>query len=231
MSILFVLGISFILGSWVYRKSFEKRNYPIERIVLLNAVEDADRQGDSETLVGTRLTLLLNQLSRYAEFGYLHYLDTKNRELRPLMGYEWIGKEVYDGKMALVTREMQAVFISETEDGEKWLITEEGRRFWRVHPDEERLYGDLPMFFGGTWEEEAPVIAQFLSYSITFRNYISSVSVKEKVLYIRNGVLLMVNQWENLDRMNHHEFIRTMGQKTAYDLYSNGLFFPINRKR
>lgn len=74
------------------------------------------------------------------------------------------------------------------------------------------------------------MIARFLTYSMTFRNYVSSVSVTEKVLYIRNGVLLIVNQWENLDRLNHNEFIRTMRQKTAYDLYSNGLFFPINRK-
>lgn len=231
LTILFVLGIIVILSSWFYRKTYEKLNFPIERIVLLNAAEDPHRQEGSEKPFEAGLSCLENQLSRYAEFGYFFYLDNLNRQLRPLLGYEWIGREVYNDKITLLLKERQAVFLSETEDGEKWLVTDQGQRFWRIHPEEEALYGDLPVFFGGTWEEQAPVIAQFLSYSLTFRNYISSVSVKEKVLYIRNGVLLIVNQWENLERMNHNEFIRTMGQKTAYDLYSNGLFFPINRKR
>ncbi len=230
LTILLALGVCVILCSWFYRKTFEKRNVPIERLLILNAVGEPHGSSGINNPARTSSSSLENQLSRYAGFGYLFYLDGLNRVLRPLVGYEWAGQEIYNGKITLLLREQQAVFLSETEDGERWLVTDQGRRFWRVHPEDERIYADLPVFFGGTWKEQEPVIARFLTYSMTFRNYVSSVSVTEKVLYIRNGVLLIVNQWENLDRLNHNEFIRTMRQKTAYDLYSNGLFFPINRK-
>jgi len=147
LTILFVLGIIVILSSWFYRKTYEKLNFPIERIVLLNAAEDPHRQEGSEKPFEAGMNCLENQLSRYAEFGYFFYLDNLNRQLRPLLGYEWIGREVYNDKITLLLKERQAVFLSETEDGEKWLVTDQGQRFWRIHPEEEALYGDLPVFF------------------------------------------------------------------------------------
>lgn len=118
LTILLALGVCVILCSWFYRKTFEKRNVPIERLLILNAVGEPHGSSGINNPARTSSSSLENQLSRYAGFGYLFYMDGLNRVLRPLVGYEWAGQEIYNGKITLLLREQQAVFLSETEDGE-----------------------------------------------------------------------------------------------------------------
>jgi hypothetical protein len=180
--------------------------------------------------VADRLELLENTLSLYAGSGYYSYIEENDRQVA-FEGYEWVGIERYEHEVTFVLKEKQAALITVEDSGERWLVTEKVERFWKIRTDEIWRYNILPFFFGGSWEEQVPVIRQFLTFPLTFRNYVSSVNIREKILYVRNGNILYVNSWENLDRLDKEEFIRTMGQRNTYDLYSNGLFFPINRKR
>lgn len=199
-----------ILGSLITRALFRTTNYPIKSAILLNAGEN-------------RVGILENSLLLRERFGLRNYpID--------LAGFDWISKDVFNGEATFVLTEVEAVFLSRLGAQEYSLVDAKAQRFWKIHPNELWKFQVLPLFFGDTWDTVYDVMRQFLEFPLFFRNYLSSVDVDGKVLYIRNGNVLYVNSWQNLNQLDIKEFIGTMGQRKYYDLFSNGLYFPINRK-
>ncbi|MEA1884956.1 MAG: hypothetical protein U9N62_10625 [Thermotogota bacterium] len=127
----------------------------------------------------------------------------------------------------------KAAYYVELEEIGRMLFSENGEIVWNI-PDRGTLnskYYSLPEIYGvGEIQQVKEIIARISKQPAIFKNYLSTVDAEEKIFYFRNGNVLLVNSWSNLDVFNGEEFIYQMGKGQIYDLYSNGRYFPIIKR-
>lgn len=131
-----------------------------------------------------------------------------------------------------ISRKKAAYYVGFDEIG-RFLFSENGEIVWNIHPyaSLKSKYYSLPEIYGVNNIKEAQEIIEKISKQpVIFKNYLSSIDAKEKIFYLRNGNVLLVNSWGNLEAFNGEEFIYQMGKGQIYDLYSNGRYFPIIKR-
>lgn len=143
-------------------------------------------------------------------------------------GYENEG----DYYNVLISRQ-KAAFYVEFDDIDRMLFSDQGKIIWTI-PEGfflESKHYSLPAIYNVSDIIEAEQIIQLISQQSTlFKNYLSSVDAKERIFYLRNGNVLLVNNWNNLEVFDGEGFIYQMGKGQIYDLYSNGRYFPIIKR-
>src|SRR6056297_3237620 len=148
-------------------------------------------------------------------------------------GFHLEGFETGDEYYTLRISRLKAAFYVEVDEIDRMLFSEEGEMVWRVPTFSflKRKFYSLPEIYGAeTIEEARQIIERISRQSTLFKNYLSSVDAKEKICYLRNGNVLLVNSWSNLDVFDGEAFIYQMGKGQIYDLYSNGRYFPIIKR-
>ncbi|MFW6263464.1 MAG: hypothetical protein ACOC34_05480 [Thermotogota bacterium] len=131
-----------------------------------------------------------------------------------------------------ISRRKVAYYVDFDEIG-RMLFSENGEIVWSIPPKAvmKSKYYALPEIYGvENIREVKEIIKKISGQSFVFKNYLSSVDAREKIFYLRNGNVLLVNSWDNLDVFNGEEFIYQMGKGQIYDLYSNGRYFPIKKR-
>jgi len=127
----------------------------------------------------------------------------------------------------------KVAFSVELDDMGRVLFSENGELIWNNLPQSlmKSKYYSLPDIYGVKFVQEVKEIIEKISkQTVTFKNYLSSIDAKEKIFYLRNGNVLLVNNWGNLDLFDGEGFIYQMGKGQIYDLYSNGRYFPIIKR-
>lgn len=132
----------------------------------------------------------------------------------------------------IISRKKAAYYVGFDEIG-RFLFSEKGEIVWNIPPDaslKSKFYS-MPEIYGvGNIQEAQEIIEKISKQPVIFKNYLSSIDAKEKIFYLRNGNVLLVNSWGNLEVFNGEEFIYQMGKGQIYDLYSNGRYFPIIKR-
>ncbi len=131
-----------------------------------------------------------------------------------------------------ISRKKAAYYVEFEETG-RLLFSENGELVWNNPPQASlnRKYHSLPEIYNiNSIQEVKGIIEKISKQPVIFKNYLSSIDAKEKIFYLRNGNVLLVNSWGNLDVFNGEEFIYQMGKGQIYDLYSNGRYFPIIKR-
>lgn len=127
--------------------------------------------------------------------------------------------------------EKKASFMVQSDDGFFHLLDETGEVIWALRSDQLIPYLALPILFRVDGKGLQEVIGWLNQMPLGFRNYISSIDVQQRIIYLRAGNVLTTRRWEFFEQFDYDQFIRTMGQKTTYELFSNGRYFIVDRKR
>ena len=127
----------------------------------------------------------------------------------------------------------KASFYVNFENKGKVLLSENAEIVWRIPSAEfynSKFYSLPEIYNVGDMDEVKNIIEKVSRQSILFKNYLSAIDGKEKIFYLRNGNVLLVNSWNNLEVFDGEGFIYQMGKGQIYDLYSNGRYFPIIKR-
>ncbi|HPF16244.1 MAG TPA: hypothetical protein P5107_07965 [Thermotogota bacterium] len=131
-----------------------------------------------------------------------------------------------------VSRQKASFYVNLENDG-KVLLSEDAEIVWRIPSAEFYIskFYSLPEIYNVDDIDEVKMIIEKVSQqSILFKNYLSAIDGKERTFYLRNGNVLLVNSWNNLEMFDGEGFIYQMGKGQIYDLYSNGRYFPIIKR-
>jgi len=146
--------------------------------------------------------------------------------------YRIVSEKATKDGVELIVEERNAGFLVRNLEGKDYLFSLEGDKIWLLMENQDFDYGELPVVFGGSTEEEIQFIISVIAETpVEFRNYISSVDIGGKKIFFRFGSILTLRAWQNIGKMDYALFIRSLERKTVYDLYSNGKFFPVRWER